>query len=133
MKIYLADSLKNVENTRKVAAALTEIGHEVTSTWLNYDYSMQLTDPCDNFPLCEKLAEQNLRDINNSEALAIFFFDGMKSAGKNIEFGYTLAINQFTRQMKIFVVGEWNSVFHSLGYAHFKTSEVFLEYMKTKI
>lgn len=126
MKIYLADSIKNVENTRKVAEELKKMGHEVTSSWLDQNFEGQTADPTHDLDLCAKYASENLSDIDNAEVL-VFFFEEMKSPGKNVEFGYALGsqLNPL-----IYVVGEWNSIFHALADYFFKDTEEFLEYMR---
>jgi nucleoside 2-deoxyribosyltransferase len=101
MKIYLASNYTSHPYMREVAASLTDLGHEITSEWIQGTHSSH-----DH----AGYAAIDLRDIDAADALIFFSqdFEGSRTrGGKHVEFGYALAKNKL-----VCVVGERKNVFH---------------------
>lgn len=124
MKIYLSDSLKNVENTRKVAKRLEEQGHKIVSSWVFENYGETLQDPLTDRNLCEKISEQNLVDMRKANIFVFFPATG-SSPGKNVEFGYMMK----TKGVLVVVVGKFTSVFHSIADVFFTEEEELFKWL----
>ena len=89
MKTYLAARYDRRKEMLKVATKLRELGHSITSRWINGSHTVASA-------LC---AEEDLEDIRNSDTL-ILFTDQPGSGGRHVEFGYALALG-----LNIYVVG----------------------------
>jgi len=103
MKIYLASNYSTWPQMQEHAKVLKELGHEVTSEWINGTHGAD--DHAD-------YARIDLRDLEVADAV-IFFSespDGSRTrGGKHVEFGYALA-----KGKHIFLVGRFHNVFHHL-------------------
>ena len=99
MNYYLAARFSRQEEMRNYAKDLENLGHKITSRWINGHLD-------DTFGA--KYAIEDLEDIIRADVL-IYFNEEIKSSGRNIEFGYALG-NKIT----IILIGNRNSIFHYL-------------------
>lgn len=110
MKIYIAGRYSRRDEFRGVAKQLEEMGHEMTSTWLDENEPLQ-SHMGDHSPdWYAKTAQTDLMDISNSDAVLFFAEDpkvGTPRGGRHVEFGYAIARGKF-----IFVIGPEENVFH---------------------
>lgn len=80
MKIYIAARFTSKEIAKIVREALTALGHEVTSTWLDGDE-----------PTTRETAEKDFRDIDRADALLFLSMNVDGAKGAYVEVGYALA------------------------------------------
>lgn len=110
MRIYIAGRFSRQLEFREVAKRLTEMGHEVTSSWLDesvlLNHSMHDITPA----YSAKAAQHDLQDIDYADAVLFYAEDplvGTPRGGRHVEFGYALAKGKL-----IFVIGPKENIFH---------------------
>ena len=126
MKIYLAARYTRREELLRYREDLVEIGHEVTSRWLDgnhhWDSSKQaLADQLEwgtVAPEASVFAIEDVEDILAASRLVSFTEPsravGATRGGRHVEFGYGLA-----QRMTMLVVGHRENVFHALPIVQF--------------
>jgi nucleoside 2-deoxyribosyltransferase len=107
MRIYLAGSFLDQKALRPMANKLWELGHEVTSTWLN-----QVKRPADmsSEEFNRKLAIKDIAEVTKADL--IILDNRRSSGGKNCEWG--VGLGQFHGKM-VWLVGKPSNVFHYLA------------------
>lgn len=123
MKIYIAGQYKRRGELAAHAEQLEELGHQCTSSWLkksdNEEHEFGLKP-------VEQHAQQDLWDIDDADAILVFG-DGegtLTRGGKHVEWGYALA-----HQLEMWIVGEGETIFHSLADEIFEDWDEFVEYL----
>lgn len=110
MKIYIAGRYSRRDEFREIAKQLEEMGHEVTSRWLQEDEPLN-SHMGDHTPdWYAKTAQIDLEDIDNAAAVLFYAEDpkvGTPRGGRHVEFGYAIAKGKF-----IYVVGPEENIFH---------------------
>lgn len=110
MKIYIAGRYSRRDEFREVAKQLEEMGHEVTSRWLQENEPLQ-SHMGDHTPeWYAKTAQTDLEDISAADAVLFYAEDpkvGTPRGGRHVEFGYAIAQGKF-----IFVIGPEENIFH---------------------
>lgn len=126
MKAYLAAQYARRDELREHLTALTPLGIEVTSRWLEEKEPLNshMGDKDDNWYI--ETANVDLDDIDRADAV-IFFSEnprvGVPRGGRHVEFGYALGTNK-----PIYVIGPKENVFHYIDRVyHFETLEQFIE------
>ena len=105
MKIYLAHNFAARAYLVDVIVELTNLGHQITSTWITNDSHLHSMN-------AQQSAEQDLMDIERSDAILLFTdqFSDRPGKGKFVEFGYAIARNK-----RLFIIGEdHNCIFYNL-------------------
>lgn len=129
MDIYLCSRMSRREEMREVRSTLRELGHRVTSRWLDTEWP-HTEDGSSDAPeeLRTVYAEQDFKDILLSDAL-IAFTDGPRSSGRggrHVEFGLALAWRR-----RVYIVGPRENVFHHMpGVQQFDTLEELLKVLR---
>ena len=82
MKLYTASSFENRMNLHPMRERLTEMGHVVTSRWLDERPDI----------VAEEAAATDLEDIRSADALVLWPDTDNFGPGRFIEFGYALAL-----------------------------------------
>src|SRR5215471_3432129 len=108
MSFYLAGRFERREELRGYALRLRELGHDVTSRWLdNHGLSAQL-DP--------KFGEEDITDVMASTAF-IQFSENPTTAfcrgGRHVELGIAIAMAATRRTYPVYIVGPVETVFHA--------------------
>lgn len=100
MKIYLAAAFNRKAELQSVKKALVEMGHEVTSRWLDGD-----PDPRPHL-----VAQRDLADIDDSDLLVVFTAprETPETSGHHFEAGYA-----YGKDIPVWIVGPAENVFYS--------------------
>jgi nucleoside 2-deoxyribosyltransferase len=108
VKIYIAGRYSRRDEFREVAKQLIEMGHEVTSRWLDEEISPDHTMSDLTADYSAKAARHDLDDIDEAAVVLFFAEDVMTPrGGRHVEFGYALAMGKF-----IYVIGPRENIFH---------------------
>ena len=114
-RIYLAAKYGRKAELQRLRPLLTQLGHEVTSGWLD-------NPPCHDWidlgeqevPVeARSFAEQDWHDIKRSDTFVVFSDQPAhvgRRGGKHVETGMALAYG-----LDVHVVGTRENIFHSLG------------------
>lgn len=110
--IYLAGRTKDVLFLQGVRLVIRESGHVVTSRWLDLDSKLlgrenhAKLDPYE----AQHHAERDLRDIRESDAIAVFLPHWENArGGMHFEAGYALA-----EKIRILAIGDCPNIFYDL-------------------
>ena len=108
--VYLAAAYNAQELMRFYAVGLSEMGYEVTSRWIlgQHDTPPDGIEP-GSIAHHAWAANDDLADIDRAATVILFTAWPSTKGGRHVEFGYALATGK-----KIVVIGERESVFHSL-------------------
>ncbi len=118
MNVYLASRYARREEMQAVAADLQQMGHTVTSRWINGSHELE------DHPAPEdrrRLAQEDMLDILDANCLISFTEQPRASGespgrgGRHVEFG--IALGGCT--MRLIVVGWRENVFHWLPRVEF--------------
>jgi len=113
MRIYLAASFERIDQMREVRDELHQMGHVVTSRWLNHSHTL------DHYATDEQrriLGDEDIVDLEDSNAM-IAFTEPPNSprgrGGRHVELGYALAYQEYgaASSFGIHVVGFRENVF----------------------
>jgi hypothetical protein len=127
MKVYLAAPYATKELMQERAEELRHLGIEVTSSWIDEPHkpSTQMHELTH-----EEHQQYALRDVEDVIAADVLVFHvdptgKIVRAGRHVEFGMAVLINQLIRGMPILVVGDAHeNIFHHLPYVtHYATWE----------
>jgi hypothetical protein len=129
VKLYLAARYSSKDTMRKFAEELERRGVEITSRWLQEEFSSdtKLTDldSVDWMPY----AKIDIEDIRRSTAMLFFAEDPDNQpprGGRHVEFGFAIALG-----ITIFVAGGKENLFHYLPEVkHYRT---FSEFVRKEI
>lgn len=114
MRIYLAAAYGRQLEMRGVRTQLRQMGHLVTSRWLDQDTEMTFSPAAILHapPAAQSMARRDMADIEQAH-MVINFTDGQPArGGRHVEFGYALALGK-----RLSIVGPREHVFHTLGRA----------------
>jgi hypothetical protein len=112
MRIYLAAAYARQAEMQGVRDALTELGHEITSRWID-----RTTEPPGGMGAVELFtdpaagighAREDLADIDAAEAVISFTGSGTRG-GRHTDFGYALGKGKY-----LVLAGTREHIFHSL-------------------
>jgi hypothetical protein len=104
MRIYLAANYSAHPLMQAYCAILEDLGHEVTSRWIQGTHSESNKE--------SEYAKIDLYDLDNAEMIVFFseqFPNSRIRGGKHVEFGYALA-----KEKQIVIIGDRKNVFHYL-------------------
>ena len=124
LKFYIASRLSERPKLVKVASALVELGHVITSKWI-YDVG----DAKDSRSAL-KVAIRDLCHIAEADILLIDTVTQVAQdggAGKEAEFGFAMSYYQYKQVWRI---GPVKNVFHTLADESWATWNEFLEFMR---
>ncbi len=109
MKIYIASFFDTKERILPYAAKISELGYEITSTWLLEKHKdekcPELTEGLMNW-----YGYRDLRELDYSDLIIVDTFDQTHRGGREVEMGYCMG-----RSMPVWVVGPIRNVFHRLA------------------
>lgn len=125
MKIYIAGTFTDQQRLRGIGTQVWELGHEITSTWLQ---EVKKPEMMDEPAFKRKLALKDLCEVARADLL-ILDNSQQSSGGKNAELGFSLA--QFQHQL-VWLVGEPTNVFQYLADRTFRTWDDCLTALKEK-
>ena len=117
MRIYIAGKFERRPILRPYAAQIWELGHEITSSWLNEVSrmpQMQLGE------FMRKLAVKDLTEIRAADLLILDTGVASERGGKEVEFGFALGQHQ---GKLLWIVGPPRNVFHWLADRVFESWE----------
>jgi nucleoside 2-deoxyribosyltransferase len=121
VKIYLASFFDTRERIRPYANKLWEMGHEITSTWLN---EVARPEGMTTEEFWKKLAIKDLAEINAADLLILDTIDVTPRGGREVELGF--ALGRFQTK-SIYMVGPVRNVFHTLVDRRFDSYDALLE------
>ncbi len=100
--VYVSAPYEMIEEARSLAAWLSSLGHEVTSSWLREGEGQ---DDAENarMDLCEVLAADWFLALNPAE------WKRSGTGGRHVELGYALAFS-----IPVVILGVRSNVFHHL-------------------
>ena len=124
MKIYIAASFTSRNRLRPIRDKLWEMGHEVTSTWLD---EVAKPDPMTQNEFYKKLALKDITELRTANLVIVDLLDPSTSGGRDTELGLALGCFQ---SKQIYLVGEPASVFHQLSDKMFSNWEHLLLYLE---
>ena len=108
MKIYVAGH--NQDDSRKVANSLKDVGHKITSTWLEEDFKK-----VDSYNQEDKMsiASKDVHEVVSSDCLVLLASPYRVPGGKFVEVGAALGNNK-----KVYVLGHRENMlmWHPLVY-----------------
>lgn len=124
---YISQSLKLRETAIELRKLINRVGHNVQAQWIGEPAQFidgEATDPIGDESLCQMYAQEDLKDVMQSDAFV--YFSDHCSYGKNIEFGVALAMAK-----PIYIIGPHRSVFHYLPNVieQFVNVEEFIAYL----
>lgn len=119
MKFYLAARYSRREELAGYAEQLRELGHEVTSRWLDGSHEVGADGLSEEAPGQQRrrFAEEDWADLRAAEVVINFTEPSRSTAsrgGRHVEFGAALAWGKL-----VHVVGHRENVFHCLGQVAF--------------
>ena len=112
MKIYVASFFDTRARLAEPVTHLREMGHEVTSRWLQELPSAAYNTASEAYLL--GCAVVDLTDIDSSDAFILDTIDETPRGGREVEYGLALSL-----KLPTFVVGPYRNVFHRLATAHY--------------
>ena len=124
MKIYIAASFTSRQRLRPIRDKLWEMGHEVTSTWLD---EVAKPKPMTQREFYKKLAIKDITELRTANLVIVDLLDPSTSGGRDTELG--LALGSF-QSKQIYLVGEPKSVFHELADRQFDHWNGLLEFLE---
>jgi calcineurin-like phosphoesterase family protein len=123
MRFYLAARYDRLHEMQAYRSLLEDLGHEVTSRWVNGNHDMD----SDGYP--EDFAYEDWDDIDASDCLIFFSEDptaGFMRGGRHVEFGIALSEDKL-----LVLIGEPENVFHYFPWIfRFNRFEDFLDTLK---
>jgi hypothetical protein len=110
LKIYLAARYSRNEEMRKYAERLNQLGHTVTSRWINGSH--EISDAKEAHDSNARFAFEDMNDLIDSE-YCVSFTDQPRSSygrgGRHVELGIALGIGK-----RCAIIGPRENVFHYL-------------------
>lgn len=122
MRFYLSARFKRQEEMREVRDALVDLGHKVTSRWIDADYGNNSDLLRSRQDVREQAAVENTEDIADADVVLVFTGSGRRG-GANVEYGIAIGINKLC-----IIIGEPENTFHWLpSVDRYATIEDYLE------
>lgn len=130
MQIYLASRYSRAPEMREVRAKLVDLGHKVTSRWIDMPYGDP--EPVDGVHRWDRddacrIAIEDMEDLTASDMVVSFtenIADLKKTSkgGRHVEFGAALAFNKIMIR-----IGPFENVFHLMpGIDEYDSFDAFL-------
>lgn len=114
---YLAGKYSDREKLCAYASVLRANGFYVNAEWLEGQHEKRAVKAQQTY------AQADLRDIRDSHRF-IMVQNPESSSGRNVEFGYALAMNKL-----IYIIGEPSTVFHHLAAKCFASIEELMQFL----
>lgn len=112
MNVYLASRYSRMQEVRRYALELIDLGHCITSRWVWGDREALDDDLMDNPELAQRVAEEDLADLDEAD-ICILFSETPRTpstrGGRHFEFGWA-----YGSGMACIVCGPAENVFHLL-------------------
>ena len=125
--IYLASSYTNKLYMREIRDKLVEMGHRVTSRWIDEPYDPNIQQHELSREVNSRIATQNTDDIAKSDTVAHFSMEKNDRGGACVEFGTSIGMCIAGYDMNTVLVGNKYHVFDDHPFAtYFPTEEGFL-------
>ena|SRR3990167_5419252 len=121
MKIYIAARFERRQVVRPYASRIWELGHELTSSWLNETTKLPQMS---HGEFMRKLAVKDLTEIRAADLLILDTAEQSTRGGKEVEWGFALGQHQ---SKLLWIVGPPRNVFHWLADRIFETWEQCLQ------
>lgn len=116
--IYLAARYSRFPEMQKVREDLNEIGHSVTSRWINGGHELTKEGSSEASAVARtKYAMEDMSDLRSANYVISFTEEPRTTktrGGRHVEFGLAIALN-----LRIIVVGFRENVFHTLHQVEF--------------
>lgn len=128
MKFYIASRYSRRLEMCQVRAWLVNLGHEVTSRWLDTNWEYSPGQSSSNAPpeYREQYSKWDLEDIRKCDCLITFTEPPDLAGGRggrHVEFGIAIGLNK-----ALVVIGHYENIFHHLpGVSFFATLESFMK------
>lgn len=128
LKIYLCASYERRDELRGYRGKLNDLGHYVTSRWLDEDYALnvQVADLTREQQI--EIGEYDLKDIDAADFIIAFTEPAgthRSRGGRHVEFGYALA-----KGIGRFVVGPFENIFCAFSWRFESFDECLAELKK---
>ena len=118
MNIYLAGRFSAGPRLREIRTQLENLGHVVTSTWLDEPSSLSFEKLTDKQR--REFAARDLFDVGRAQVLALDLLLPPSRGGCEVEFGFALSS---PRYKTTYIVGAPRNIFHFLAAKTFNTWE----------
>ena len=125
MNIYLAGRFSAGPRLRVIRRQLEDLGHVVTSTWLDEPSSLSFEKLTDKQR--REFAARDLFDVGRSQVLVLDLLLAPSRGGCEVEFGFALSS---PRYKTTYIVGAPRNIFHFLVAKTFETWEEFICHVK---
>ena len=125
MNIYLAGRFSAGPRLRVIRRQLEDLGHVVTSTWLDESSSLSFEKLTDKQR--REFAARDLFDVGRAQVLALNLLLPPSRGGCEVEFGFALSS---PRYKTTYIVGAPRNIFHFLAAKTFNTWEEFICHVK---
>ena len=125
MNIYLAGRFSTGPRLRVIRTQLENLGHVVTSTWLDEPSSLSFEKLTDKER--RSFAARDLFDIGQSQVLALDLLRAPSRGGCEVEFGFALSS---PRYKTTYIVGAPRNIFHFLAAKTFDSWEELICHVK---
>ena len=125
MNIYLAGRFSAGHRLRVIRRQLEDLGHVVTSTWLDESSSLSFEKLTDDER--RRFAARDLVDVRRSQILALDLLLPPSRGGCEVEFGFALSS---PRYKTTYIVGAPRNIFHFLAAKTFGTWEELICHVK---
>jgi hypothetical protein len=114
VKVYIAAAYGRHADLQPVKRALTTMGHEVVSRWLDREHKTVDDGRKRYWDTPKRMAEEAQMDLRDVDRCELIVLEGapegtMVRGGKHVEFGYAMA-----KGAELHVVGERELMFHHL-------------------
>ena len=128
MNIYLAGRFSAGPRLREIRRQLQDLGHVVTSTWLDESSSLSFEKLTDEQR--RSFAERDLFDVGRSQVLALDLLLPPSRGGCEVEFGFVLSS---PRYKTTYIVGAPRNIFHFLAAKTFNTWEELICHVQKQV
>ena len=118
MNIYLAGRFSAGPRLRVIRLRLQDLGHVVTSTWLDESSSLSFEKLTDGQR--KRFAARDLFDVGRAQILALDLLLEPSRGGCEVEFGFALSA---PRYKTTYIVGAPRNIFHFLATETFNSWE----------
>ena len=125
MNIYLAGRFSAGPSLRVIRRQLEDLGHEITSTWLDEPSNLSFEKLTDEQR--RNFAARDLFDVGRAQVLALDLLLPPSRSGCEVEFGFALSS---PRYKTTYIVGAPRNLFHFLAVKTFETWEEFICHVK---
>lgn len=118
MIIFLAARCSRRDEMKGYAHQLVQIGHVVSSRWIEGNHELDLTNPSQHYEDRIRFAREDVDDLCRSHMCVSFTERSRETSnsrgGRHVEFGIALGVG-----MCLVVIGHRENVFHYLPHVYF--------------